>query len=171
MTNQLSLFDLQAFQWQQPVYDPTWDDTQDPPDPDDYPTLQEYETAWNEWEQKFPELIAHVQGMSVLEQVTPNTQQASNNDNHVLEQASTDTAPEHKHWVEQYKVVRCGKEHYYYRYLWMSGRKLHHVHIPGGNVRSPLAIERKEMVENAIAAKLSPVQIEKLIKMRSHNRS
>ncbi len=46
----------------------------------------------------------------------------------------------------------------------MSARKLHHVHIPGGNVRSQIAQGRKQMVENAIADGKSPVEIEKLIR-------
>ncbi|MBH8576194.1 DUF4102 domain-containing protein, partial [Nostocaceae cyanobacterium CENA369] len=88
-------------------------------------------------------------------------------DSTVLEQAITDTnksAPEQSHWIEKYRVVRYHQEHYYYRYLWMSARKLHHVHIPGGNVRSQIAQGRKQMVENAIADGKSPVEIEKLIR-------
>lgn len=86
--------------------------------------------------------------------------------NTVLEQDKPNTnksAPEQSHWVEKYTVVRYGTEHYYYRYLWMEGRKLHHIHIPGGNWRSPIAIARKVEIETAIASGQSPVDIEKLI--------
>lgn len=99
---------------------------------------------------------------TVLEQ----TKGALKPDSNVLEQATTDTiksAPEHNHWVEKYTVIRYGKEHHYYRYLWMSGRKLHHVHIPGGNVKSAIAIARKQEIEIAIAAGKSPREIEQLI--------
>jgi hypothetical protein len=132
----------------------------------DVEAFTHYNPAWDETD------IAPQHNTTVLEQVTPNTQQPSNRDYHVLEQASTDTnqsAPEQCHWVEKYKVTRYGKEHYYYRYIWMSGRKLHHVHIPGGNVRSQLAIERKAAVENAIAAGKLPFEIEKLIRDRRND--
>ncbi len=120
MKQQLSLFDLEQFT-APPVIKSAYDD------------------IWDETE---------TVKLTVLEQVTPNTQQASKLDSTVLEQDNK-FAPEQCHWVEKYKVIRYHKEHYYYRYIWMSNRKLHHVHIPGGNVRSQLAIERKAAVENA----------------------
>ena len=62
-----------------------------------------------------------------------------------------ESAPEHKQlgiqWVEEYWVRRSGKEHYYYRFCWMEGRKIRHKHIGGGNVKTPAAIYRKLIVE------------------------
>ncbi|BAY34186.1 hypothetical protein NIES2107_60910 [Nostoc carneum NIES-2107] len=170
--NQLTLFDLQQFT-QSPVpspqYDPAWD--AEPPEPDDYPTIAEYETAWNQWERRYPELVSQVQGMTVLEQVTSDTPERSNPHFSVLEQATTNTtksAPEQSHWIEKYPVTRYGKEHYYYRYLWMSGRKIHHVHIPGGNIESAIAKSRKSQVESAIADDQTPTEIKQLIKSWSN---
>lgn len=134
---QTTLFDLKAFESPSvgTSYDPFWD---------------EIETA--------PE-----QSHCVLEQVTLDTLHIPNDDSTVLEQVNK-TAPEQCHWVEKYKVIRYHKEHYYYRYVWMSGRKLHHVHIGGGNVRSQAANENREAVEIAISDGLEPKEIEKLIR-------
>lgn len=134
MRRQLTLFDLEAFT-QSPVPNP------------------QYDPSWDEH--------------TVKEQVTPDTEDTSNHDSSVLEQAKSDTAkpaPEQSHWIEKYPVTRYGKEHYYYRYLWMSGRKIHHVHIPGGNVESAIAKSRKSQVEAAIADGATPVEIKQLIR-------
>ncbi|AFY48895.1 hypothetical protein Nos7524_3092 [Nostoc sp. PCC 7524] len=137
---QQSLFDLNQFTHspvpnpQSPIYDPAWDET--------------------DTQQK----TTH----TVLEQ----TKGTPKPDSNVLEQDKQNTiksAPEQSHWVEKYTVVRYGSEHYYYRYLWMEGRKLHHVHIPGGNVRSAIATARKQEIEIAIADGKSPREIEKMI--------
>jgi hypothetical protein len=81
MKQQLSLFNLEQFTHSpvpNPRYDPAWDydNTEEPPDPDDYLTIDEYETAWNEWEKRYPELVSQTQGMTVLEQDTSDTNQA-----------------------------------------------------------------------------------------------
>lgn len=71
-------------------------------------------------------------------------------------------APEQTHWVETYSPSKR-KAYSYYRYVWMEGRKLRHRHLPGGNVDSPRAMQLKERVELAIAARMSPAMIEQLI--------
>ncbi len=76
----------------------------------------------------------------------------------------TAPAPEQKHWVEIYTGSKR-KAYYYYRYVWMEGRKLHHVHI-GGAAKSDRAIAMKEKVESAIALGKSPTQIIALIAIR-----
>ncbi|MBU7587254.1 MAG: hypothetical protein KAF91_31145 [Nostoc sp. TH1S01] len=137
MKEQLTLFDLEQFT-SQPVIKSVDDDSWDKPN-------SETDT--------------------VLEQ----TRDGAKHDSTVLEQARIDTnksAPEQCHWVEKYTVIRYGKQHYYYRYVWMSGRKLHHVHIPGGNVKSAIAIRRKQAIEEAIADGQSPANIEKLIRQQ-----
>ncbi|OUL36366.1 hypothetical protein BV372_08080 [Nostoc sp. T09] len=83
-SEQLSLFTIAPAQVIKAVQDPYWDeivlspgqveesgqisllydDSQEPPDPDDYPTHQEYESAWNEWEKKFPQLVEQATAMS-----------------------------------------------------------------------------------------------------------
>ncbi len=126
-----------------------YDDSHEPPDPDDYQTHQEYEQAWNQWE-------------SVREQVNSNTQQL---DQRVREQLNNTSkvAPEHAQWVEKYWVKRSGKKHYYYRYCWMHGRKIQHCHIPGTGSTSPTKFVKVELVESAIADGKLPMEIEKLI--------
>lgn len=68
-----------------------------------------------------------------------------------------------KHWVETYSPSKR-KGYTYYRYVWVDSGKLKHLHLPGGNVKSPLAVALKEKVENAIALSKSPATIEQLIK-------
>lgn len=67
-----------------------------------------------------------------------------------------------KHWVETYSPAK--RDDTYYRYVWMSGRKLHHIHIKGGNTKKALATARKEQVEGAIQAGTSPLEIEATIR-------
>ncbi len=95
----------------------------------------------------------------MLEQDKLDTSEAQNPTNCVLEQVNIATAPshfhhfvlkefdhpqksapEHNHWVEEYSPSnRPGN--LYYRYVWMEGRKLHHMHIRGGQVGKPRAIK------------------------------
>ena len=77
--------------------------------------------------------------------------------------ATQESAPDTKHWVEAYSPGRRDKS--YFRYVWMRGRKLNHVHIPGGHVRSLAAAERMAEVEQAIDAGKSPEEIINLIKL------
>ena len=79
----------------------------------------------------------------------------------VLEQPPIPSAPEQKHWVEIYTGSKR-KAYYYYRYVWMEGRKLHHVHISGA-ASSLKAKSTKQLVEDAIALGLYPTQIITLI--------
>ena len=128
------------------------DDTQEPPDPDDYKNLDEYHQAWGEWEVLVRGQVSNVATMNTVE--TP-----------VQEQVNIDTkktAPEHNsHWVEQYWVERCGNKYWYYRYCWMLGRKIKRCHL--GSVRSQLAKRKKADVEIWMADGYSPMEIQKLI--------
>ncbi|KJH72207.1 hypothetical protein UH38_09100 [Aliterella atlantica CENA595] len=74
----------------------------------------------------------------------------------------TTSAPEQKHWVEIYSPSKR-KNYSYYRYVWMEGRKLKHLHI-GGSSTSLRAIALKEKVLDAIAHLKAPQEIVKLIK-------
>lgn len=71
-----------------------------------------------------------------------------------------------KHWVETYSPSKR-KGYTYYRYVWIDGGKLKHLHLPGGNVKSSAAIALKEKVEDAIASGMSSKEIEQLIKSSS----
>lgn len=142
MKEQLTLFDLQQYT-SPPTINSAYDDTWDAAD-----------SAIN----------------TVLEQ----THDGSKHDSTVLEQVRSNTnksAPEQSHWVEKYTVTRYGTEHYYYRYLWMEGRKLHHIHIPGGNAKSAIALGRKSEVEAAILDGQRVTEIKKLIRSWRNARS
>jgi len=67
--------------------------------------------------------------------------------------------PNYYHWVETYWVSRRGEKHLYYRYCWSEGKQRHHCHIRGGNIRSPLAQQHKQQVEDAIALGQPPEDI------------
>ena len=66
------------------------------------------------------------------------------------------------HWLETYTPAK--RKDSYYRYVWMEGRKLHHLHIRGGGVSKALAMQRKQQIEAAIKSGKSPAQIEQMIK-------
>lgn len=86
----------------------------------------------------------------------------------VREQVKEDTkksAPEHEieftQWIEKYWVERGSKKYWYYRYMWMQGRKLKRKHI--GSVSSAKARTKKVIVEESILDNLPPTEIIKLI--------
>lgn len=84
----------------------------------------------------------------------------------VGEQVATDTqtsAPQHDtHWVEKYWVERSGNKYWYFRYCWMTGRKINRLYL--GSVDSIIAKRKKADVEIAISDGQSPQEIEKLIR-------
>ncbi|MBN3905124.1 MAG: DUF4102 domain-containing protein [Nostoc sp. NMS1] len=135
--NQPTLFDLEAFTKTVDssvyAYDPFWD---------------ELETA---------ALDSHSVGGQIAESESPCKS--------VGEQVATDTkksAPQHDiHWVERYWVERSGNKYWYFRYCWMTGRKINRLYL--GSVNSVIAKRKKADVEIAISEGLSPSQIEELI--------
>lgn len=287
--NQLSLFDLSSITpaAPPPKIDPYWDeivlspggvdetrqlsllydDSTEPPEPDDYPSREAFNKAWDEWEKRNPHLVSEVSAMSdedencdkelrigdrfkykcsgqlytlvnirlgkpkpytfqaddgsklsclhwenMLELAPQQSQQVKTNacdapnpgycvgEQVVLataantvelsvgeqvtlvtvpdtakicvgEQVTTDTtktAPQHDtptHWVEKYWVERSGNKYWYYRYMYMTGRKLHRIYI--GSVNSRAARELKAGVESAMAFGESQSEIEKLIRQKS----
>ncbi|MEA5601065.1 DUF4102 domain-containing protein [Nostoc sp. UHCC 0252] len=84
----------------------------------------------------------------------------------VGEQVSTDTlksAPQHDtHWIEKYWVERSGNKYWYFRYCWMTGRKINRLYL--GSVNSTKAKCKKADVEIAIADGKLPFEIESLIR-------
>jgi hypothetical protein len=84
----------------------------------------------------------------------------------VGEQVATDTqksAPQHDtHWIEKYWVERSGNRYWYFRYCWMTGRKINRLYL--GSVDSVIAKRKKADVETAIADGKLPCEIEKLIR-------
>ncbi|WP_235526463.1 hypothetical protein [Nostoc piscinale] len=59
-------------------------------------------------------------------------------------------------------MKRCGKKHKYYRYCWMTGRKINRCHICSVNL--PDAGDRKSAIEAAINSGRSPQEIKQLIR-------
>jgi hypothetical protein len=172
-----TLFDLENYTTPKVVHDPYWDeivldssgsveengqltlfydDSQEPPDPDDYPNLEEYEIAFAKWRSLNPDV--KIEEMSVLEDEKIRVSELPEQVNKQL--------PEHRktQWVEEYSVKRSGTKHWYYRYCYYANRKIYHIHIPGGNYQSVVAIERKEMVERVIALGKTHWEIENFIR-------
>ena len=67
-------------------------------------------------------------------------------------------------WTEKYSVNRGSKRHWYFRYCYYWSGKIHHIHIPGGNTNSAIALDRVERVRSAIANAASPTEIQNLIR-------
>ena len=67
-------------------------------------------------------------------------------------------------WTEKYSVNRGSKRHWYFRYCYYWFGKIHHIHIPGGNTNSAIALERVERVRSAITNAASPTEIQNLIR-------
>lgn len=150
-----------------------FDDSDEPPDPNDYLNRDDYEQAWEQWESTVREQDTQVSvELSEISQkvtgdclpfVREHDTHTSAPEHSILDDPCP-LAPEHTHWVEKYWVKRGNSKHNYYRYCWMEGRKIHHCHISGGSTASPLAVQRRAVVETAIADGKLPFEIEKLIR-------
>ncbi|MBD2692642.1 hypothetical protein [Anabaena catenula] len=172
-----TLFNLADYNTVTPVRDPYWDEivldssgrveesgqttlfydsTEEPPEPDDFQNLQDFELAWQDWEKLHPDFKSD---MSVLEEEESLPEQEKTDYPELLH-----SLPEQpKQWLEEYYVSRNGKKHWYFRYCFYS-LGIHHIHIPGGNIENAIAIGRKEMIERAIALGKSPYEIQNFIK-------
>lgn len=144
-----------------------YDSSNEPPDPDDYPNLHDYEAAWREWENKHQFAPEHCEKISpcliVRAQVNTDTQKVAPEQYQAPKLTTAQFAPEQNtHWVESYWVKRGGNKYWYYRYCWMFGRKKSRLHL--GSVTSAIAIRKKEAVESAIADGDHPEKIKKLIR-------
>ncbi|NJN13170.1 MAG: hypothetical protein HC836_19580 [Richelia sp. RM2_1_2] len=91
-----------------------------------------------------------------------NTSSGLESPKHVLERVSYDTiqaVPEqHTHWIEEYSPSNR-KQHKYYRYCWKLNGRIHHKHIPGGNVHSAIAIYRMRDIQVEILIGTRPCEI------------
>jgi hypothetical protein len=67
-------------------------------------------------------------------------------------------------WTEKYSVNRGSKRYWYFRYCYYWLGKIHHIHIPGGDTNSAIALERVERVRSAIANAASTTEIQNLIR-------
>jgi len=177
----LSLFDIEAYSsptskpafthdpyWDEIVLEPgvveesgqvslLYDNSQEPPDPDDFSSLDDYYAAHQQWEQQYPQLAAELRQSGFIKTAPDDISL----DRCVGEQTKK-TAHQHTQFVEEYYVLRYRKPYYYYRYVHMSRRKQYRVYI--GSVLSQKAIAIKEKVMEAIASGKSPTEIQQLIK-------
>ncbi len=160
-----------------------YDESLEPPDPDDFSNKTEFEQAWEQWESarvleqntQVVQLVSehsHSSGgdcqLFVLERDTKNPvpeQKTPGLGDYTDVPEHIKAVPEHLHWVEKY-CPSNRKDNHYYRYCWKTAGKIKHRHITGGNVRSQLAQSRKQEVEIAIADGQCPAEIEKLIRQQ-----
>ena len=127
--------------------------------------------TWPHWHPDYKRLLnqeikSAPEQKTVLEQITPVAPEQKT----VLEQkklGSVKSALTQIHWIEIYSPSKR-KDYSYYRYMWMEGRKLRHVHIPGGNTKSAVARAHKEEVEKALACGWWSTEIEDLIDSWRH---
>ena len=150
-----------------------YDHSEEPPDPDDYQTLNDYHRAWADWRTRVGEQVSNAtfidSAKSRVGEQVPNGTLINSVESRIGEQVTQTTknfAPQHDvtHWVEKYWVERAGNKYWYYRYMWMSGRKINRVYI--GSARSPQAQRKKQAVEDAIADGQLPLEIKQMLKDR-----
>lgn len=161
------------------VYDPYWDEilreSVEKNDCDNFDECKPHNAVAPEQEESVGEQLSFLnapqqtssqsQYLCVGEQVTEDA--ATNTVGSLVgEQVKQDTkkfAPQHDtaHWVEKYWVQRGANKYWYYRYMWMQGRKINRVYI--GSTLKPSAQRKKEAVEQAIADGLLPSQIKQMI--------
>ena len=67
-------------------------------------------------------------------------------------------------WTEKYSVNRGSKRYWYFRYCYYWLGRIHHIHIPGGDTNSAIALERVKRVRSAIANAASTTEIQNLIR-------
>lgn len=137
-----------------------YDDSHEPPDPDDYKNLNDYHQAWADWR------------IRVGAQVTSSTL-ATPVESRVggkVTLATEKTAPQHDtHWIEKYWVERSSNKYWYYRYCWMAGRKKNRIYL--GSVDSAIAKRKKADVEIAMKKGKLPIEIKDLIRGWKHEPS
>ena len=128
-----------------------YDDSQEPPDPDDYRSIENYEAAFRKWRSHNPDI--NIKEMTVLE------------DEESILPALPEQLPEQRknQWIERYFVRRSNHKHWYFRYCYYESGRIYHVHIPGGNSNNAIAVSRKKMIERAIASGASPMEIRNFI--------
>ncbi|MHC5822106.1 MAG: DUF4102 domain-containing protein [Nostoc sp.] len=129
------------------------DDSNEPPDPDDYSNMNDYHRAWAEWRT----LVGGQVTTSTID--TPVKTRVGGQ----VALVTKKSAHQHDtHWLEKYWVERSGNKYWYYRYCWREGRKKHRVYI--GSVDSIIAKRKKADVEVWISDGHSPQEIEKMIR-------
>ena len=130
-----------------------FDDNDEPPEPDNYLNLDDYEQAWGAWELRVGAQVTRDTAATTVEPRVAGK----------VTLATEKSAPQHDtHWVEKYWVERSGNKYWYFRYCWMVSRKKNRIYL--GSVDSNLARRKKADVEIAIADGKTPPEIKQIIK-------
>ena len=152
-----------------------YDASDEPPDPDDFQDCNDFEVAWSDWEKQHsdfsPAMSPWIEQddedfMDVLEDL-PILRYLEQNINDNLPEQNNCVLEKSKQlaqWTEKYSVNRGSKRHWYFRYCYYWLGRIHHIHIPGGNTNSAIALERVKRVRSAIANAASPTEIQNLIR-------
>jgi hypothetical protein len=152
---QLALFAIPTVETRTTVYDPYWDEIETAP-------KQTHSVGGQILEAESP-------CKSVGEQVTNNTLNTCLHSKRVNFDTKK-SAPQHDtHWVERYWVERSSNKYWYFRYCWMTGRKINRLYL--GSVNSIRARRKKADVEVWIADGKLPVEIKQLIQDWKHEPS
>jgi len=141
---QLSLFDTKVYEKTRSHYDIE--------DGDDWPPIPVKESDWP------PPVVSDAVTESadiVSDPVTESTEGLDLTDDSV-------TASMQKS-VAKYRPKGTARGGEYWRFSYRDGRRVRHVHIPGGNSSNPTALARVEEVRRAIANRRSPSEIVEMI--------
>lgn len=182
MNTLFSLTDYTSVKEKPIIHDPYWDEvvldcsgrvegdgqatlfydvSQEPPEPDDFQSIDDFESAWKDWAELHPDFQPD---MTPMEDDDSSLPEQPNLDSRTVPNLQKQTLPEQpKQWIEEYYVTRSGTRHWYFRYCFYR-RTIHHIHIPGGNIESAIAIQRKDMIQCAIAQRKSPQEIQNFIR-------
>jgi hypothetical protein len=154
-----------------------YDASDEPPDPDDFQDCNDFEVARSDWEKQHSDLepaMSHwteqndgdfmdvLEDLPILRYLEQNINTFDNlpeQNNSVLEKSK-----QLAQWTEKYSVNRGSKRYWYFRYCYYWLGKIHHIHIPGGDTNSAIALERVERVRSAIDNAASPTEIQNLIR-------
>jgi hypothetical protein len=133
------------------------DDSDEPPDPDDFDNSQDYQRAWDEWEKIHGEYKKYPVNR-VSESFYGGDDSLTENHDHDNNDSLTG--------VNCYKPAGTARgDLKYFRYSFREGNRIKHLHIPGGNTSRPKAQSNAEAVRKAIASGKSPQYIKQMIKV------
>jgi hypothetical protein len=155
-----------------------YDDSAEPPDPDDYPSLIGYLQAWELWEENHPNSLHGFSTPAIDEEGVSESSSPYSPPAHVsipntyIERVSdiadddsvTDSLTPHGCITTYSPRGEARGDKRYFRYSYRGSGRVHHHHIPGGNCSSKLAQSRAEKVRQAIAQGKAPTEIIAMIK-------
>lgn len=133
-----------------------YDDSDEPPEPDDFDNLQDYQQAWDDWEKTHGEYKKYPVNR-VSESYFGGDDSLT--ENHVRDNDDSLTP------VNTYKPAGTARgDLKYFRYSFRDGNRIKHLHIPGGNTSRPKAQSNASAVRRAIVAGKPPQHIKQMIR-------